>query len=199
MPFRNPHPLYTIWQGMRRRCRTPSNNAWANYGGRGITICPEWDSFSRFVADMGPRPTNLHSIDRIDCDGNYEPGNCRWATRKQQQRNQRCTRHVVVEGKTYIAAELQEQYGIKSDTIVKRAAAGAPFDRVVSRERLLVAEPTWQGAVKARIAKQLARTHCKNGHPWSLENTAYYSKGRYCRICNREKESRRRERLRQSG
>jgi hypothetical protein len=73
---------------MRTRCLNPNASDWPRYGGRGITICAEWDSFEQFLADMGERPEGMTN-DRIDVDGNYEPGNCRWATAKEQRRNQR--------------------------------------------------------------------------------------------------------------
>jgi hypothetical protein len=78
---------YRIWTLMRDRCRNPKNNRWDRYGGRGISVCERWDSFEAFLADMGPRPSLKHSIDRKNNDGNYEPGNCRWATTTEQANN----------------------------------------------------------------------------------------------------------------
>lgn len=74
---------------MRQRCNNPNAKAFKDYGARGIRVCDAWSSFDAFYADMGPRPSDLHSIDRIDVDGNYEPGNCRWADQKTQARNTR--------------------------------------------------------------------------------------------------------------
>lgn len=80
-------PEYRTWAAMRHRC---SNLKDRNYGGRGITVCERWlHSFAAFYADMGPRPSAGHSIDRVNNDGNYEPSNCRWATRLQQASNRR--------------------------------------------------------------------------------------------------------------
>ena len=80
---------HTIWMSMRQRCENKNNKAYARYGGRGIVVCERWHVFENFMADMGPRPSEDHSIDRIDNDRGYEPDNCRWATRSQQVRNSR--------------------------------------------------------------------------------------------------------------
>lgn len=78
---------YRVWWDMKQRCTNPNNSRFYKYGGRGISVCERWSRFENFYADMGPRPSPKHSIDRIDNDGNYEPGNCHWATRSEQQHN----------------------------------------------------------------------------------------------------------------
>ena len=83
-------PEYVTWRNIMLRCYYPSAISWKYYGGRGISVCDRWrESFENFLADMGTRPTSKHSIDRIDPNGNYEPGNCRWVTADVQSRNQR--------------------------------------------------------------------------------------------------------------
>jgi hypothetical protein len=82
-------PEYRALQSIHQRCGNPKNARYANYGGRGIAVCERWRSFENFIEDMGPRPSSEHSIDRIDNDDGYTPGNCRWATRSEQQLNKR--------------------------------------------------------------------------------------------------------------
>lgn len=121
-------PEYTAWRSMLARCHRPTNCAWANYGGRGITVCPKWRaSYAAFLADMGPRPSPIHSLDRIDNDGNYEPGNCRWATNGEQSRN---TRNVVVleyGGERLCITDWAIRAGMQTNTLRTRLRSGWPL------------------------------------------------------------------------
>lgn len=82
------HKLYNTWLKMRDRCNNPNHKYYKNYGGRGIKVCKRWDNFALFVVDMGERPEN-YTLDRINNEGDYEPSNCKWSSRKEQQANRR--------------------------------------------------------------------------------------------------------------
>lgn len=198
MPFKNPHPLYNVWASMRSRCRNPNNRQWNDYGGRGIETCSRWEDFHAFVEDMGERPSG-HTLDRIDNNGNYSPENCRWASRKTQQRNQRRAVYVKIEGKKYRAIELAELAGVKTDTIVDRANRGLPYDQVISSEALRdLSGLSLGGAANGR--RQKSKTHCPNGHEYTAENTITSRRGwRRCRQCFYAKERARTARKRRQS
>jgi hypothetical protein len=196
MPFKNLHPLYNVWVNMRQRCTNPNVKQWDDYGGRGIIICDRWNDFHTFVADMGPRPEG-YTLDRIDNNRNYEPDNCRWASRKEQQRNRRRAVYVMIEGVRYRAIELAEKVGVKTDTIVDRANKGLPYDEVVKHSG--PKDEIIKRAYEAAAQKRKARTHCPHGHEFTPENTSLTKHGhRVCRACHRAKVARQREAKRRS-
>jgi len=99
-------PEYYVWANMLARCRNPNSQYWANYGGRGISICDEWlNSVECFINDMGMRPDKTYSIDRIDNNKGYYKENCRWATKKEQCQNQRTNRNIEYNGDIKCVAE----------------------------------------------------------------------------------------------
>ncbi len=123
-------PLYRIWGLIKHRCNNPNNPAYPRYGGRGIKMCERWQlSFEVFAADVGPRPTPQHSIDRYpDPNGHYEPGNVRWATATEQARNQRSNRLFTINGETLTLAEWAERHGKSFRTVFQRLAYGWPIE-----------------------------------------------------------------------
>lgn len=107
---------YQSWQNAVTRCTNPKRAEWHRYGGRGIKVCERWQKFESFYADMGPKPGPEYTLDRIDNDGNYEPGNCRWVTRKEQSLNY--SRNIVFEGLT--CAEWASYFGVTYSVVHHR-------------------------------------------------------------------------------
>lgn len=126
-------PTYRSWAMMIQRCINKNLKGYSDYGGRGIKVCDRWkESFTNFLADMGPRPSPEHSIDRIDNDGHYEPGNCRWATDHQQRRNKRTTRLLTLDGKTQCIADWTRDIVVAAGTISQRLSRGWSVERALS-------------------------------------------------------------------
>ena len=143
-------PEYVPWCAMKQRCADPNRSNFKFYGGRGITVCERWrSSFENFLADMGPRPSPKHSIDRIDNDGNYEPSNCRWATQREQCRNTRGAPLIEAFGERLTAAEWSDRTGIAASTIISRRSRGVRGDLILSRASL----PTAKGRAKTMTTK----------------------------------------------
>lgn len=123
---------YNAWHHAKRRCSDPAVKQFADYGGRGIRMCARWvESFEAFLADMGPCPKGK-TIDRIDNDGNYEPGNCRWATRTEQNNNTRASRFVVWNGERMTVAEASRRAGIDKMHVYSRLKIGWALERALS-------------------------------------------------------------------
>jgi hypothetical protein len=123
-------PTYRAWVAAKRRCRNPTSPDWPRYGGRGIRFATVWDRFEVFLRDMGLAPHGLQ-LDRIDNDGHYEPGNCRWATPKEQATNRRSTRWLTLDGATMSATDWAAATGIALPTIWCRLARGWPVERAL--------------------------------------------------------------------
>lgn len=118
-------PEYKAWQAMIDRCDNKNNQRYERYGGRGIRVCDRWSSsFAAFFEDLGPRPSKDHSLDRIDNDGDYEPGNCRWATRETQIRNTSRNIYVDHDGKRMTLADWSRETGINFFTLRGRILKG---------------------------------------------------------------------------
>lgn len=111
--------IHRCWMSMRGRCERPTDSAYANYGGRGIKVCERWQTFENFLEDMGPMPDGME-IDRIDVNGDYEPGNCRWATPYQQNRNRRNNRLIEFNGRVMCLTDWAQELGIKKECLHRR-------------------------------------------------------------------------------
>lgn len=126
-------PEYHAWESMKTRCASgPESVHYQNYKARGITVCDEWQrSFTAFYNHVGPRPSTAHSLDRIENNRGYEPGNVRWATRKEQQRNTRRTRSVTIDNVTRPLREWEEMAELPPWTIHQRLSRGWAPERLL--------------------------------------------------------------------
>lgn len=115
---------HKVWSMMLERCENQNNQDYKDYGGRGIKVCPAWHSFETWWMDMKDGYSDNLTIDRIDTNGNYEPGNCRWATVKEQANNRRHNHRVTHNGKTQTLAEWAADAGIQQRTLSKRLHCG---------------------------------------------------------------------------
>lgn len=123
---------WVAWCSMRQRCYDPNWKDFSRYGGRGISVCEEWAEYSQFLLDMGLVSAGK-SLDRIDNSGNYEPSNCRWATKKEQARNRRSNKRLLIGGVERTLAEWSEVTGIPSSTIRARVKHLGGVDESILR------------------------------------------------------------------
>ena len=138
-PYENANPylntkIYRTYSGMKDRCHYKNTESYKNYGGRGITVCDRWkESFHNFLEDMGQPPTDEHSIDRIDNDGNYELDNCRWATQKQQMNNTRLTGKLT-------ARNLAKLTGYSGERVrqLTNPTSSSPYDKTFPLEKFII-------------------------------------------------------------
>ncbi len=127
------HPEYGVWRAMVARCHNPNATRYADYGGRGISVCEQWrHSYANFIADVGRRPSPSASIDRIDNDGNYEPGNVRWTDATTQANNSRRVRQITAWGETASLREWAKRRDISEDALAGRLDRGWSAERALS-------------------------------------------------------------------
>lgn len=128
--------LHNIWSGMKARCYNKNHDYYKNYGGRGVTVCEEWrDNFQAFYdwAVSNGYSTEL-TIDRINNDGNYEPSNCRWSTKKEQANNTRKNKRITFNGKTQTLSQWADEYGLSQDLLGERLLRGVSFEEAVKHD-----------------------------------------------------------------
>lgn len=124
---------YRAWSGIKIRCYRPKSIGYKYWGGRGILVCDRWlHSYENFLADMGLAPSEKHTLDRINNDGNYEPGNCRWATRKEQIHNRRCSRKLSINGETKTLLQWALLYNVDYNKVWRRYMRGWTENRIFS-------------------------------------------------------------------
>lgn len=114
------HPLYWRWRNMLLRCASNHPAHVKKYRARGIKVCASWQVFENFIFDMGPLPSKSHSLDRVDNNGNYEPSNCRWATKRTQSRNRRYIRPITFGGRTQLLTDWATEIGVNASTLSMR-------------------------------------------------------------------------------
>ena len=135
-PTRSILGFYRRWSDMRYRCSNPRHAQYADYGGRGITVCDRWQEFAAFYEDMYPTFKPGMHIDRINNNAGYSPENCRWATAKQNARNTRRNKWVETPDGLMVLAEAAEKYGIRPDTLWHRVQNGASGATLFSKQDL---------------------------------------------------------------
>ncbi len=164
--------VYKTWKGIFERCFNKNSTSYKNYGGRGITVCKRWEKFENFNKDMGEPPTPKHSIDRINNNGNYEPTNCRWATKYEQAGNQRGNRVLKYKGQEKILADWAREYKINRYCL---------FERL---KKMPIHEALTKPLLKRRTGTEYK---CVNGHVFTPKNTGYVKSRsrlrRYCKKC----------------
>lgn len=138
---RHNRKLYGIWKGMNTRCYNKSAESYPDYGGRGITVCDEWrdtspENYYNFLNHVWPRPSDNHSIDRVDNNKGYDPSNVEWKTSKQQMSNVRSNHIITFNGKEYTLVSLAEEYDIKANTLLYRLRRGWSVDEAIKGERV---------------------------------------------------------------
>ena len=148
---------YLSWQSMRERCSDPKHKGYKNYGGRGITVCERWNSFQNFMLDMGRKADPKFTIEREEVNGNYEPKNCHWISRKDQGRNKRNSVFVTYQGKRMLLIDLVEDLGLSRSAVYGRLQAGWTLAQAIA----LPVRPTKPHRPHIKGARKKPVAYCK--------------------------------------
>ena len=160
---------YYAWRSMHVRCRDLDN---PHYGGRGISVCPEWSSYDVFFKDMGECPVG-HSLDRTDNNAGYAPDNCRWVTLREQLNNQRRNRRITYAGKTQTLAQWAEELGIRLDTLSKRLSRMSVEDAM----RPGTIRPPWRHGTRHGYETGCRCNDCRSAHNERMQKHRAREKG----------------------
>ena len=148
-------PLYRRWSNIRARCTNPNNEKWADYGGRGITLCERWQTYENFAQDMGEQPSPVHTVGRIDNNGPYSPENCRWETPIEQNNNKRTTILVSISGATKPLAVWCRELNVPPAMVHMRVShQGMTYEQALAAYRLIEA-PQARAEFREKHAKAL--------------------------------------------
>ena len=134
-------PEYYVWSAMKSRCNNPNSQQYNNYGCRGIKCCDDWLFFDNFFRDMGVRPSNKHSLDRIDNSRGYSKENCRWATHDVQDLNKRTNRHLEFNDETLTVSQWAKKIGIRVTTLWKRLDSGWSIEAALTTKHRYINIP----------------------------------------------------------
>jgi hypothetical protein len=177
---------YRSWTNMHQRCSNPNSNRYHIYGARGITVCERWGVFALFLLDMGLKPSPEHSIERINSDGDYEPSNCKWATRYEQGANKRNNQLVTIGGVTRHASAWGRETGLGEHEILRRLYRG--------KTGLDLVKPPERRKVNGEYLV------CRRGLHGFPEWRRTDGRGNtFCLLCKRERDTRKRQRARERG
>lgn len=122
---------YHIWASAKDRCTNPNNRRYKDYGGRGIIFYKPWHDFREFIKDMGVKPSDKHTLERIEVDGNYDPDNCVWLVRERQQRNRRDSVKLTYKGKTKQVNDWADELGVSKSVLYSRFIRGWPVEDII--------------------------------------------------------------------
>lgn len=169
-------PEYYVWRTMKARCLNPNNPKWERYGARGIKVHEPWvNDFQAFYNYVGPRPSDEHSIDRIDNDGHYEPGNVRWATAQEQVDNRECTLKVELsDGRVVTPKEAMEELGLTRGAFYARLYNNIPLSKLVRAQRKIRYPykgehlSIYEIAKREKISHRLMYKHIQHDIPVSI-------------------------------